>query len=148
MRNWEINSRTLLDPSVIGDPLLSTTLSLLDIIEGGTTRDYPKFNVYTGQDAMKTDITVIELAVPGFSKSDLTVAETEPGILEVKGAIEASHDEDTSCSRSYSVRGFSRSKFTKKFRVKGDVVKVQLVNGILEITIAKNKAATKAYDIK
>lgn len=88
---------------------------------------YPPYNVVKLSD----DFFVIELAVAGFSKEDITVT-TKDHILTISGDRELRRDPS-----EYVHHGISTRKFTKSLRISEytDVVGADLVDGILSVNL-------------
>lgn len=83
----------------------------------------------------------IELAVPGFSKSDFKI-NLEGRILAISGGTE---DSPENKEESYIRREFSRSAFNRSFRLSSWVdsgsIEAKYENGILMVTIPKTEEA-------
>ena len=126
--------------------LLSYTVGfedLIDRISKTTTSNYPPHNVY----AVGDNQSVIELAVAGFSKEDITV-ETENSVLLVRGTKPVSKETE----RQYSHRGLSMRSFEQPFVLQNDAVvkSVSLENGLLTIVIERvipNRHKKKVYSL-
>lgn len=106
---------------------------------------YPPYNVSVDADEMHY---VIELAVAGFQKSDLSV-KVEDRVLLVSGKKEQVDSTDV----KYVHQGISSKKFTRQFSLAEhlEVVGVKLENGILSISLEKqipDEAKPKTFDIK
>jgi molecular chaperone IbpA len=92
-----------------------------------TTANYPPHNIVAHSD----NKFVLELAVAGFKKSEISIQESQ-GLLTVKG----SKNEDTP---EYQYRGIATRDFEKSFRI-ADYFKVSdasLEDGILSVTFYK-----------
>lgn len=87
---------------------------------------YPKYNLIKNDDGY-----VIELALAGFSKENLSIT-TLNGILTVSG------EKETETS-NFLHQGISAKSFTRTFDInsKLEVGEVTFVNGILSITLNK-----------
>ena len=88
---------------------------------------YPPYNIKSLED----DKYEIELAVAGFSKSDITVEQTE-NRLTVKGSKDS--DDETYLHRGLAARDFSQT-FVLADYVK--VTKATLVDGILTVLLER-----------
>lgn len=105
--------------------------------------NYPPFNIKKTAENQY----VIEMAVAGFGKTDLTI-ETEGDKLVVKGNAEG--DTDQSADTLY--QGLALRPFTRMFTL-NDSVEVQnaeMVNGLLKITLERliPESQKKTIDIK
>lgn len=105
--------------------------------------NYPPFNIKKTAENQY----VIEMAVAGFGKTDLTI-ETEGDKLVVKGNAEG--DNDQSADTLY--QGLALRPFTRMFTL-NDSVEVQnaeMVNGLLKITLERliPESQKKTIDIK
>ena len=91
--------------------------------------NYPPFNIKKTAE----NTYVIEMAVAGFGKSDVTI-ETEGGKLVVKGNAE---NDDKDVNTLY--QGLALRPFTRMFTL-NDSVEVQnaeMINGLLRITLER-----------
>lgn len=92
---------------------------------------YPRVNV-----VKKDNILVIEAAIPGYVKEDISV-EIKDGFLILRGS--ASSDEDRSANHTYICREIKRSKFQRSFMLPANLelsaVEASFSNGILEVRI-------------
>jgi HSP20 family protein len=93
----------------------------------------------------------IELAAPGFQKSDFNVA-IENGILTIscEKKSQSEKSEETYTRKEFEYSSFSRS-FNLPENVSDDDVEAHYENGVLKLTVSKKKEATKpkkAIDIK
>lgn len=97
-----------------------------------TQAKYPPYNLIR----LDTDITLLELAVAGFTAEDLSV-EIEDSILIVKGSSISNLNDDGIDDTDYIYRGLSNRSFTRKFALHEymEVVETELKNGILSIQI-------------
>ena len=93
-----------------------------------TTQDnYPPYNVIKQDD----DTYVVEIALAGFDKSDITVT-TDKDQLVVKGERDKEETEYT--YKGIATRSFTRSFALAEFMV---VTKAEFDNGMLSITIER-----------
>ena len=103
---------------------------------------YPPFNVVKLSD----DEFVIQLAVAGFSKNELTVTE-ENGTLAISGEITS--DE----TKNYLYRGIGSRKFTKRFALAEymKVVDTWYENGLISVCVIREvpeSVKPKTFKIK
>lgn len=103
-------------------------LAELDRLSAHPNDVYPPHNVIKLDDSS----TLIELAVAGFSKEELTI-EIKDNVLTVTGAKATRHPD-----ASYVHRGISTKKFSKSFRLSEytEVTKATIVDGILNVSIS------------
>ena len=89
---------------------------------------FPPYNIRKGGDYT----FVIEMALAGFSKSDIEV-EVEDGLLTVRSIKENDENDNP------QYRGISYRKFNRKFTLADDIVvnDASLENGMLEITLER-----------
>jgi molecular chaperone IbpA len=99
-----------------------------------TSPSYPPYNI------KKIDKSkyVIEMAIAGFSKSDIEVT-LEGNKLVVKGLTKEEPNEDNYIFKGIANRAFNRT-FTLSDRI--EIESAQVVNGMLEIWLS-NLAATQ-----
>lgn len=97
------------------------------------TTNYPPHNIIKQSD----NIYVLEVAVAGFKKSEITLQEHQ-GELVIKGSKDAIQDE--SIEEKYQFRGIGRRNFEKKFKMAEflEIVDAKLEDGILSITLMRN----------
>jgi len=103
--------------------------NLLDsTMRHNTAPGYPPYDIESSEEN-KYKIT---LAVAGFAESDLNI-ETEQGVLSVSG--KRADEADV----KYLHRGIAKRSFERKFELADHVkvVSAELVNGLLEIGLAK-----------
>lgn len=85
----------------------------------------------------------LEMAVPGFKKSDLKV-EVNEGVLSISSEKEKETEEERN---GYTCREFNYNSFQRSFRlpenVEADKVKANFENGILKLSIPKTKTELK-----
>jgi molecular chaperone IbpA len=100
----------------------------LDRISAHPNDVYPPHNVIKLGDAT----TLIELAVAGFSKDDLSI-ELKDNILTVNGEKNHRYPDD-----SYVHRGISTKKFSKSFRLSEytEVTGATITDGILSVSVS------------
>lgn len=93
----------------------------------GSSTNYPPYNILQPDD----DTYVVEVAVAGFDREDLTV-EVDQDELIIKG--QRSKEEDTS---KYLHRGLAARNFERAFRLEAHMIvgDAELTNGILRVTI-------------
>lgn len=93
----------------------------------GNEGNYPPYNAWLEENGD----CVIEIAVSGFSKEELTV-EFDGKILLVKG-----DKEDTAPGRNWIKRGLARRAFIRRFEVRGSCIlqSASLKNGILTVVL-------------
>lgn len=84
----------------------------------------------------------IELAAPGFKKSDFKV-EVENGVLVISGKVEKEEKEK---KKNYTRKEFSYKSFKKSFtlpeNVEKEAVAAKYKDGLLKLTLKKTKKAT------
>lgn len=100
---------------------------LMEELRNATKPTYPPYNIKS----LTEDKYEIEMAVAGFSKSDITV-ESIPNHLRVKGSKESNGD-------NYLHKGLAARDFEQAF-VLADyvkVTKVTLIDGILTINLER-----------
>lgn len=100
----------------------------LDRISAHSNDMYPPHNVIKVDDTT----TLIELAVAGFNKNDLTI-ELKDNILTVSGDKNHRYDE-----AAYVHRGISTKKFSKSFRLSEytEVTGAIITDGILSVSVS------------
>jgi len=103
------------------DPLLET---LSNISASAKTSSYPPYNIYKDEDKY-----VLELAVAGFGKEDITISVKELQ-LTVEGQLEASEDEPIH-------KGIATRDFKQNFALAEYVVVkgAEMKDGMLRITL-------------
>ena len=104
--------------------------------------NYPPFNIKKTAE----NTYVIEMAVAGFGKSDLTI-ETEGDKLVVKGNAENNEDDVDTLYQGLALRPFTRM-FTLNDSV--EVQNAEMINGLLRITLERliPESQRKQIDIK
>lgn len=107
---------------------------------------FPFFNVYHKTD-ISEPITILELAVAGYTQSELSVF-TEKDNLVVQGT--PGKEDETAM---YQHRGISKRNFVKTFALKkgSKIIDVDLNGGILKITLKvqiPDEEARKDYKIR
>jgi len=104
------------------------TFSRLEALHGaGTT--YPPYNIISGPN----NRTTLEVALAGFSRSDIEVS-TEENLLTVSAYPEEQEEE-----RKYSHKGIASRSFTKTWQL-GDDIEVKTVDyedGLLTVVLEK-----------
>ncbi len=98
----------------------------------------PAVNVSETKSAFK-----LKVAAPGFKKEDFKL-EVQNGMLMISGETkEEKEEKDEQYTRQeYSFSSFSRS-FTLPENVKGDDIAAEYKDGVLKITLPKNKTEDK-----
>ena len=97
----------------------------------------PAYNVKETDDAY-----TVELSVPGFEKSDFNIKVHEDK-LTVSAEVEKKNEEE---KEGYSYREFSKSSFSRSFKlpknkVNEEEVNAAYTNGVLVINLAKKEEA-------
>jgi len=104
------------------------TFSRLEALHGaGTT--YPPYNIISGPN----NRTTLEVALAGFSRSDIEVS-TEENLLTVSAYPEEQEEE-----RKYAHKGIASRSFTKTWQL-GDDIEVNTVDyedGLLTVVLEK-----------
>lgn len=94
--------------------------------------NYPPYNI------KKTDENtyVIEMAVAGFGKSDITI-ETEGDKLVIKGNVKDDSETETTFDTLY--QGLAFRPFTRMFTLNDqvEVKNAQMVNGLLKVALER-----------
>lgn len=100
----------------------------LDRISAHSNDIYPPHNVIKLDEAT----TLIELAVAGFSKDDLTI-ELKDNILTISGDSNHRYDDG-----AYVHRGISTKRFSKSFRLSEytEVTGATITDGILGVSVS------------
>ncbi len=106
--------------------------------EDFASTSYPRYNIVEGKAGF-----VIEVAVPGWSKKDLKVV-VKDNELRIQGSRDDRGDD------SYLHQGLSTKSFDKVFILNNDlkVEEVKLLDGLLTITIERDRSAEVNFDIK
>ena len=115
------------DPFFIGFDRALDTWNHVQTVSGST--NYPPYNVIK----VDEDNFVVELAVAGFSKSDIEIS-TADGKLIVKGETEAENNDS-----KFIHRGIAARKFTREWAL-GEHMEVktaELKDGMLKIDIER-----------
>lgn len=96
--------------------------------EKNTTSNYPPTNIYKDEN----ENYVLEMAVSGFSKNDITVEETDSAVL-ITGERK---DAESDAGKSYAHRGLAFRKFKREYAKHPDmdVDSCELKDGLLTIT--------------
>lgn len=122
------------------EPFFGTLLD--DLFNEGTSVDHhlakafhrPKVNIWENDDAF-----VIELAAPGYDKSDFHI-HLEEDELTISAEIESKETED---KKQFNRREFSKTTFKRSFNlpetVDGEKIKANFENGILELVLPKKE---------
>lgn len=102
-----------------------------------TVKNYGRCNL------QNTDIGyLIDVSAPGFTKDELKV-EMEDSILTVTGEHSNKVEEE---KKNYSRREFSKSSFTRSFRVPDNItgeVNAKFENGVLSVSLPKKELPPK-----
>ena len=102
-------------------------LTRLEALAGGGT-SYPPYNIITGSD----NRTTLEVALAGFSRSDIEVA-TEQNLLTVSAYPEEKEE------KKYAHKGIASRSFSKTWQL-GDDIEVKEVDykdGLLTVVLEK-----------
>ncbi len=93
---------------------------------GGT--NYPPYNIVSGSD----NRTILEVALAGFSRSDIEVS-TEENILTISSYPEEQEE------RTYAHKGIATRSFSKSWQLGDDmtVESVDYVDGLLSVQLKK-----------
>jgi molecular chaperone IbpA len=112
------------------DSIFDRMTRLHDEVSTKTIPNYPPYNI------KKTDeyTYVIEMAVAGFAKEDITI-ETKDGSLVIMGEVkDAEPNNDEALYHGLAFRPFTR-KFTLNEQV--EVKSAEMVNGLLKLTLER-----------
>ena len=119
------------------DSFFNDSLSALSTSSGISVYDkysYPKVDIIQNEKDM-----LIEAEIPGLSKEDVSV-ELEKNILTISGV---SRKDKSSGKSNYIRREIKRSSFKRSFTISDSLnkekIKADFKDGILNITIPKNK---------
>tara|TARA_B100000029_G_scaffold483458_1_gene534643 strand:- start:93 stop:533 length:441 start_codon:yes stop_codon:yes gene_type:complete len=93
---------------------------------GGT--NYPPYNIVSGSD----NRTILEVALAGFSRSDIEVS-TEENILTISSYPEEQEE------RTYAHKGIATRSFSKSWQLGDDmtVESVDYIDGLLSVQLKK-----------
>ncbi len=99
--------------------------------------NYPRYNIVEGKSGFK-----LEIAVPGWSKKQLTVIQKD-NELRIQGV------KDSEGGDNYLHRGLSGKSFDKTFILNSDlkVGEIKLLDGLLTVNITKDKSKEVQFDI-
>ena len=99
--------------------------------------NYPRYNIVEGKSGFK-----LEIAVPGWSKKQLTVIQKD-NELRIQGV------KDSEGGDNYLHRGLSGKSFDKTFILNSDlkVGEIKLLDGLLTVNITKDKTKEVEFDI-
>ena len=102
-------------------------LTRLEALAGGGT-SYPPYNIVSGPD----NRTTLEVALAGFSRSDIEVS-TEENILTISSYPEEQEE------RTYAHKGIASRSFSKSWQLGDDmtVESVDYVDGLLSVQLKK-----------
>ena len=116
-----------LTPYAVGFDRIFTQLNTY-AVNNATSTGFPPYNIRKGGDYT----FVIEMALAGFSKSDIEV-EVEDGLLTVRSIKENDENDNP------QYRGISYRKFNRKFTLADDIVvnDASLENGMLEVNLER-----------
>ena len=86
---------------------------------------------------------LIEVAAPGFKKSDFSV-ELDKGILTISAKKEAEKEAEEKVEGKYTHKEFSHSEFKRTFRVAEDTIDVERIEasyeaGVLVVSLPKKE---------
>lgn len=97
----------------------------------GTVEKYPPYNVFR-EEGSEAD-TILELALAGFNKEDISVVLDDNKLI-----IESKSIEEVKV-RKYTHRGISRRAFRRVFQLAEHqkVTDVEMINGVLALRITK-----------
>jgi len=109
------------------------------------SNNYPPHNIIQSEDNQ----FILELAVAGFKKHEITVKELQGELIVIGTKDESQKD----APEHYQFRGIGRRSFEKTFKMAEfvEIVDAKLEDGILSITLMKNipqKAQHKLIAIK
>jgi molecular chaperone IbpA len=95
-----------------------------------TPTNYPPHNIIQLSD----NETILELAVAGFKKDEITVSE-ESGIITIKGEIKT----ESEATALYQYRGIAKRSFVKTFKVfdRYKVSGATLEDGMLRVCVSR-----------
>ncbi len=127
LKNYGIgNLGALLGPNMIGFDHIEKLIN-----ETYPAATYPPFNVKK----VSENQYVVELAVAGFSKSDITIT-FEDGKLKVSGKSSANEEDSGS---SYLHKGVAARDFMRMFSLSSDVevTSADMTNGMLKIWLER-----------
>jgi molecular chaperone IbpA len=101
----------------------------------GNTPAYPPYNVIKHGDESHADEYVMEFAVAGFKKQDITI-ETEKNVLYVIGEMPERKFED---GEGYIHKGIATRKFSRSFTLPEyvEVTHAEMEDGMLYISLVK-----------
>lgn len=105
------------------DPLLQT---FMDVSKEVKASGYPPYNIYKNKDSY-----VLELAVAGFAKEDITISVKEL-LLTVQGELEASKEEPI--HKGIATRDFKQDFVLAEYVV---IKGAELKDGLLRITLVQ-----------
>jgi molecular chaperone IbpA len=104
------------------------TLQLLERADTHSNVNYPPYNI------VKVDAEnfVIELAVAGFSKKDVSISK-EKEVLTIKG------EQEKSDSKEFVHQGLSSRNFTRRFTLADDIIVngADMKDGILKVSLER-----------
>lgn len=110
-----------------------------DVFDTANQSKYPPYNLYS-----KDNITIIELAVAGFSIDELTVT-LNLGTLTISGEKNESDEKEP----VYEWKGIATRKFVTNWKLKKEVeADVSLENGILTVALAPVEKTPGSLEIK
>jgi HSP20 family protein len=114
-----------------------------DFFDNRSAGNLPSANIKEKDDRFE-----IELAIPGFDKSDVKI-ELNDGLLTISSEKK---DEKEEKDGHYSRREFQYSAFSRSFRlpenVKDEDIKAQFKNGVLLVDIPKAQEIKKVKSIE
>jgi molecular chaperone IbpA len=121
---------------VITTPFGGLGLDIDKFFYTGNTSTYPPYNVIKHGDGSSSDEYIMEFAVAGFKKEDITI-QTEKGVLYVVGELPERKFED---GEGYIHKGIATRKFSRSFTLPEyvEVVDARIEDGMLYISLVKD----------
>lgn len=115
------------------------TRDLDKIFKGFENTSLPATNIKETEDAFE-----VELSVPGFNKEDFNL-KLDNELLTISAKIEDKQEETTDkyTRREFRSHSFSRT-FTLPETITTDEINAKYDNGILKVTLPKNKAVIES----
>jgi HSP20 family protein len=114
---------------------------------GRSALGYPRRNVAANVSEADTDY-LLELAVPGFAKEDLTII-LDGDLLKITGKKESKVNKRET---SYLLNEFGVESFERWFRLTPDIAQDEVVakleNGILSLSFTKQKSTEEGKERK
>jgi len=126
-------------PSTVGGPLLSDFFDddRFFISPWMRSENHPATNIRETDKSFE-----IELAVPGFKKSDIEVS-IESGVLTISAEQKEEENENGNSYKrhEFSCRSFSRS-FSLPENIREEDIDARYEDGVLKLSVAKKKTET------